>query len=136
MTTLDAVLGILQTAGGSVAGIKSAPPYPPEKAGDFPFFVTYPGRFTSTQQPQGSMTALYDIVCELHVSRKGSLSAEVELLLGFPELIMEALFEACNDNVLAQAGIEGGFSSFQWDDVETRGFTFTVRQVKIVTDFT
>jgi hypothetical protein len=136
MTTLKQALGYLQTAGGAVTGIKAAPDYPPEKAGVYPFFVTYPGRFRSVQQPQGSATTLYDIVCELHVSRKAQLSAEVLLLLSFPEAVIEALFEACNTNILAQAGIEGFFGPLQWDDVETIGFTFTVREVKIITDFT
>lgn len=135
MTTLGEALLALQTAGGAVDGIKSAPDYPPEKAGDFPFFVTYPGRFISTQQPQGSATTLYDIVCELHVSRQQTLSAEVALLLTFPEAIIEALFEACNDTLLAQAGIEGTFGPLEWDDVDTLGFIFTVREVKIITNF-
>lgn len=136
MTTLKDALGYLQTAGGAVVGIKSAPDYPPEKAGDFPFFVTLPGRFASTQITHGSATTLYDIVCELHVSRQAQLSAEILLLLSFPEAIIEALFEACNTNILAHAGIEGFFGPLKWDDVETIGFTFMVRGVKIVTDFT
>lgn len=136
MTTLDGVLGNFQDVGAAISTIKSAPDYPPEKAGAYPFWVVYPGRFTSQQTPQGSATTLYDIVCELHVSRKGSLSAEVELLLSFPETVIEALFEACNTNLLAQDGIEGSFGPLKWDDVETVGFTWVIRQVKIITNFT
>ena len=135
MTTLTDVLLALQTAGGAVDGINSAPDEPPEKAGAFPFFVTYAGRGGSTQQPQGSATTLWDIVSELHVGREGTLPNEMSLLLTFPESIIEALFKACNDNNLAQAGIEITFGPLKWDDTDTIGFTFTVREVKIITDF-
>lgn len=136
MTTLNDVLIALQAAGGAVDGMKSVPTYPPEKAGDFPFYVTYPGRGVSTQGPQGSATTLWDMISELHVASEGTLPSEVALLLTFPESIIEALFEVCNANNLAQSGIEITFGPLQWDDTETIGFTFTVREVKIITDFT
>ena len=136
MTTLDDVILIFAAVGQGLSGIKSAPDYPPEKAGDFPFWVVYPPRFTSTQTPQGSMTTLYDIACGFHIGRKGTLSNEVEFLLGYPETIMESLFEACNANLLAHETIEGTFGPLGWDDTPTIGFLFTIRNVKIVTDFT
>lgn len=136
MPTLDDVLGYLQTAGGGVTGIKSAPDYPPEQAGDFPFFVTYPGAFQGHQGPQGSMTMLYDMVCELHIARQNALPTEVEALLGYPESIAEALFEACNTYALAQNGIEGSFGALGWGDTKTIGFTWVVKEVKIITNFT
>lgn len=136
MTTLTSVLSAIQAAGGAVSGIQSAPDYPPEQPGDFPFFVTYPGRFTGHQGPQGSMTMLYDIVCELHIARQGDLPVEVKALLAYPETIAETLFETCNANVLAQDGIEGTFGPLAWGDVPTLGFVWTIRAVKIVTNFT
>ncbi len=135
MTTLDDVIGIFQTAGAAIDGVKSAPNYPPEKAGDFPFFVSYPALGKSEQKPQGSMTTLYDIMTEFHIAKQGTLSAEVEFLLAYPEVIMEALFKACNDNLLAQAGIEFSFRELNWEDTDTLGFAFTTRAVKIITDF-
>ena len=136
MTTIDDVVGIFAGVGQAISTIKSAPDYPPNQAGAFPFWVVYPGNFTSTQGPQGSMTTLWDIVCQLHVGDKAALSSEVEFLLDYPETIMEALFEACNTNLLAQGEIQGTFGPLKWGDIDTIGFTWTIKQVKIVTDFT
>lgn len=136
MTTLASVLSALQTAGGAVSGIKYAPAYPPEKASDFPFFVTYPTRFSGQQGPQGSMTMLYDITCELHVARKGTLPVEIATLLTYPESMAEILYETCNANILAQDGIEGTFGALRWGDIDTIGFTWILRGVKVVTNFT
>lgn len=135
MTTLDGVLSTIQTAVGSVSGVKYAPDDPPEQPQDFPFVVTYPMRYRGQVNTPEDFRMLYDIAVELHVARR-NLPTAVQTLLGFPETIANAIFSTLITNLYAHDHIEGGFGALRWGDIETLGFTWTIVGVKITTTMT
>ena len=135
MTTLATVLSTLQTAMAGLTGIKYAPDYPPEQASDFPFVVTYPDTYRGVVNTPQDFRMLYDIRVELHIARK-DLYEDVRKLLDYPEIGANALFDALITNSLAHEGIEGEFGALNWGGVDTIGFVWTVKAVKVVTTIT
>lgn len=130
--TLQTLLTGLQGAVGDVTGVKFAPDYPPDSAGDFPFAVTYLERFRVEQNTPQDVRALHTVRVELHVARK-DLPEDVYTLLPFFETVTAAIINYLLTNTYAHAGITGTFGELGWDDTKTIGFLWTIQDVKIVT---
>jgi hypothetical protein len=133
--TLETVVAALQTAVGGLTGIKYAPAYPPEAIGDFPFVVTYPVRYRGETNTPDDFRMLYDIQVELHVGRR-DLPQDFQVLYDYPETAANAIFKALRDNSYAHAGIEGAFGGLGWNDVDTFGWYWLIKEVKIITTIT
>lgn len=133
--TLQTLLSTVQTAVGAVTGVKYAPDYPPDQPGDFPFVVTYLGEFRHVQNTTEDFRSLYNVIVELHVARK-DLPEDVYALLPYMETVTKAIINALLTNNYAYGGtIEGTFGVLNWGEpqVQTLGFRWTVRDVKVLT---
>ncbi len=135
MTTLATVIGLFQSAVGGLTGVNYAPTYPPENAADFPFVVTFVDTYRGEMNTPEDFRMLYTIRVELHVARK-DLPEDVKKLLDYPEIGANAIFKTLKTNVLAHAGIEGAFGKMEWDSVETIGWYWLIKDVKIITTIT
>lgn len=142
--TLEAAIDGVQTAVGAVTGIKSAPANPPESAAEFPFVVTYTRGGTLLLNTHGDYRGLHNIVVELHIARKW-LPEDVATALPFFELVSKKLFGNLKDNDEAYEEIPYTFGALTWGTtedeegnevpVQTIGFTWELREVKVVTTF-
>ena len=132
LSTIKGVVDAVQDAVGAVSGIKGAPDYPTEQAPDFPFVTTYPGKLAAIDGSPEQFSAAWDVTVEFHLARK-DLPTEVKKSLEFSELLLNAIFAALKVGQVAHKGIEGEFTEMVWGDVQTIGYRFTLRSVKVHT---
>lgn len=130
--TLDAAITAIQTAVGAVTGIAYAPANPPDQASAYPFITTFPATFTSRANTPEDFRTLYDIVIELHVSRRDSTQG-IDATLPFSELVLKAIWTVLNNNETASGDISGQFGESSWGGIPTLAFAWTIREVKIIT---
>lgn len=129
--TLATVLRTLVEAVAAVDGVQYAPAVPPEQAADFPFVVVYPGEFTALINTPEDYRMLWDLKVELHIARK-DLPEDVTALLPYAETVTAALLGACVSAAIPVGSITGSFGAMEWAGVQTIGYLWTVRQVKVL----
>ena len=132
----DTVVEFQQTVRKKVSGIKTAPDYPPEKASDFPFLVTYPGDGLLNWDTTEQFIGLHTIVVEFHIARK-DLPFDVQSALVFAESIPNALYAGFKDDSISTPQTFGAisytFGALSWAGQDTVGFRWEVSGVKILT---
>jgi hypothetical protein len=143
MATLDAAAIAMMALVRAIPTIKSAPDYPPEKPGAFPFAVVYPGRGRVDTEVTGAYRNLATLILEVHITRK-NLPLSVETV--FPMLDRLANVLCDPDNVtlsgtvslietgIGSPGIPWVFGELNWAEVETVGYRLdvTVKQENII----
>lgn len=136
LSTIKAVVDAIQDKMATITGIKSAPDYPTEQVSDFPFVTTYPGKLDNahTNSPD-QFNATWNVNVEFHLARK-NLPSEVQTALEFSETMLNALFKCLKDGNVAHGGVEGDFTEMAWGDVQTIGYRFVVKKVKVQTPIT
>ena len=132
LSTIKGVVDAVQDAVGAVSGIKGAPDYPTEQASDFPFVTTYPAKLAAIDGSPEQFSAAWDVNVEFHLARR-NLPSEVQQSLELGEPLLNAIFSALKTGQVAHKGIEGEFTEMVWGDVQTIGYRFVVRGVRVNT---
>lgn len=133
---LQAAIEWVQDQALSLPGIRqgAAPDYMEEKAAKFPFWATWAGEGAWNSESEGMTKGLLSIRVELHVERKHLPSAVKEAMKyveAFPKLI---LADATLGGTVSTSGeIQfSGLVPLGYAGVETIGFRWTIRDVKII----
>jgi hypothetical protein len=121
--SLVTAIAAVQTAAGTITGIKQAPTNPPEQSSMFPFAVCYARTGTETPQSKGWSISLHTLVCELHCQRTVLPLAVAQAL---------PLYEALAAKILTDPTIGGtcqatnqlrySFGQMEYGGVQTIGF--------------
>lgn len=137
MGTQLAVIQAIQDTVITVTGIREAPDYPPEQVSDFPFAVAFPAEGDHNFGVVGERMFLGDIVLEIHVSRV-DLPTAVENSIGFGDTIPDALMAdpTLNGTCDTFEKIHQSFGALNWGEIQTIGYRFTIRNIKIRTNIT
>lgn len=135
MGTQLAVIQAIQDTVITVTGIREAPDYPPEQINDFPFAVAFPAEGVHSFSVPGERLFLGSAILEIHVSR-ADLPTAVENSIGFGDSIPAALMA---DPTLSGTcdtfeDIQQFFGALNWGDIQTIGYRFTIRNIKIRTN--
>jgi len=134
MATLQSAIDEIQTEVRALSGIRSAPDEPPDQMGAYPFAVAYAGKGVWSSQTPETKVGLHDIVIELHVARK-DLARDVTSAMSYSDSIPNAIMLALKDGTFSAietfADIAYEFVGMGWGGVDTLGFRFTVRAVKM-----
>jgi hypothetical protein len=139
MSALITVIGDVKKRIKALPGMGEVDLYPPEKIGQFPFVVIYPGAGSWEYGPAGDRKALYSIVIELHVARK-DLPKDAEAAMKYIESIPNAVMSTDDGDTLATTAFNGlefsGLITLGYADQETLGYRWTMREVKLQTVIT
>jgi hypothetical protein len=137
---IDEIVDELQT----ISGIRRVPDEPPEKTEQFPFAVVYPVNGQYRFGPPPEMRALHNIAIELHVARRDlprDFNKIMELIDTIPKEMWNKLRAGSFSNLdtfggggADAPGITYTFGPLSWGAVETLGVTYTMNDVKILTD--
>ena len=130
--TIEAAVSAVQAIVRAVSGIKGAPDLPPESLSVFPIAICHPGEGEIEIKVAGEMQGLHNLVLEIHAPRK-NLKTDVEALLPYGDSIPAALLD---DTTLGGAvdtfgGIGYRFGALSYNGMDTIGWRFTLRNVKI-----
>lgn len=139
MAIQDAI-GRMKTKIANITGIKGADEYLPEALPTTEnWVVIYPGSTTFIGgQPAGCMTSLYSVVIEIHTPRN-NLPQAIKKVMPYYDDIPNALFDELFDTKFTSTvdtfeSIDcTGLISMSYAGVETVGFRYTVKNVKIIT---
>lgn len=134
------VISRLATKIDAVSGIKGVDEYLPEALPSVEnWVVIYPGEALFIGgAPSGYMTALYSVVIEIHTPRT-VLPHAVKRIVGYfddiPNAIFEDLFNGYINNTVSTIGniTSTGLIAMQYAGIDTIGFRYTVRDIKIQT---
>lgn len=128
----DAVQEIRYVVAG-VVGIRKAFKYPPGKGASRPFAVVYAREGTTTFQP-GFIKWLGEVVIEIHFPAQ-DLARAVEKVAVFVDSVPYALIEQLNDGGYTHLHTFGdigmSFNRWTYGGIETIGYAFVVRGVKV-----
>lgn len=110
------------------AGAKSAPDEVTEKAGQFPFSVTYPGTGEISADDASAGRDLHTVFTEVHLGRNrlgGAISTAKTILVAFGLLLKQnPRLNETVDNLIYP--IRYTFGSMEWGNVPTVGFRFEI----------
>lgn len=136
MALTDVIANIQDTL-GVLTGIRGAPDAPPEQINVFPFIVVYPTGGEWIFGTAGEKKGLHDVVIELHVARK-DLPRDVVTALGYAESIPNAIMKDPTFGGYASTfgSIDYDFGPLGWGGMETIGFKFTIRRLKMMSAIT
>lgn len=143
-STLNTLVEELADAIRAVEGLKNCPPYPGDKAGVWPAIAIFPNTGDSFWNTQGEFRTLHNIIIQFHYPLQ-DLSQAIEESLKYAVSIPNAIFSAFLDLDLTNVDTGGGesgllityrFAGGTWADVDTTGFEFEVREIKIRTTIT
>lgn len=129
--TINAAVLRLQAVVGAVAGVKSAPDYPPDKPAAYPFAIAYMGGgdFNSLRHSERLDRYVGNITLELHVSAQ-NMPSRVAEITPMIELIRDAIAADSRLNNTLSAPISSlnvsPLQGFTYAGVETLGYIFTV----------
>lgn len=133
----EAIKDIQNTISG-IAGIRSAPEYPPEDATAFPFVVAYAGSGEfRTGEPAGMLKYLGSIIVDLHVARK-DLPRDAERAMTYHESIPSDILKdtTLGGNISTCGPVScSGLIAMNYGGQDTLGLRFTVQNVKIQAAF-
>ena len=124
----------------AISGIKGASAYLPEALPAAEnWVVIYPAesRFIGGM-PAEMMTALYSVVIEIHTPRT-NLPAAIKRIMPYysaiPNALFDDLFDGYLNNTVSTFGeiTSSGLISMNYAGIETVGFRYTVRDIKIQT---
>lgn len=107
--TIAGAITNLQTLVGAIAGIRSAPDYPPDNLSTFPVAVAYceSGRFQS--ESYGAYVGFHVLALEIHWKRSAPLRALVETTTPYAESVYEA--------IIADVTLSGAIDSMEPGDI-------------------
>ena len=126
---------------GVLSGVKQAPDYPPEKASAFPFVAVMPWsgelEFGAVSDTGGIKRGLHDIAVEVHINRK-MLPLDVQKAMLYSDSVPNALMAnktlsgtcSCFERITYEMGDMG------WGNIQTLGFRFIIRNIKIESNIT
>ncbi len=131
---IDRMAAVIET----VSGIKGASAYLPEALPSVDnWVVIYPG---DTQfeggNPAGSMTALYNVIIEIHTPR-GVLPHSIKSIMDYfdaiPLAIFDDLFSTLLNTTVSTIGVitSTGLISMNYAGIDTIGFRYVVTGVKL-----
>ncbi len=131
--TLQATVEWIQDQTGALSGIRTAPDFPLEQVGAFPFVVAYMGGGTFEKGEAGGIVERHDFIIELHIARK-DLPRDIEKAVAYVDSIPAAIMadSTLGGTVLQFESIVYEFApEMFWDAVKTIGFRFTVTGAEI-----
>lgn len=124
----------------AISGIKGASDYLPEQLPAVEnWVVTYPGESVFMGGvPAVYMTALYNVVIELHTPRKILPKAVKKVIAYFddiPNALFDDLYDGKLNNTVSTFGdiTSSGLIAMNYAGIDTVGFRYTVRDIKIQT---
>jgi hypothetical protein len=139
MSGLTDIIGDIQLRLKALPGMGDVPFYPQEDAAKFPHITIYPGASQWTFGPAGDKKILYNIVVELHVSRK-NLPDDAKSVYRYVEIVPNALMSSNETDTLANTAFSGisfsGLISMGYGGSDTLGFRWTLQDVKLITAIT
>lgn len=114
---------------GTLTGMRSAPPYPPETAAVFPFAVAYAasGDYTGGSLGKILTRERHSLAAEIHVARR-ELARSVAAAVPYADLLRTALQAdpSLNDEVMVIESLGYRFGPLSWNGIDTIGYTFDV----------
>ena len=127
-TVCEKVASICRTVGG----VRSAPAIPQDGSAVFPLVVVFPGRGVLQTQSGGFMTALHDVVAQVHVARK-DLAADMTALYPLMDKIPQAILSDVTLGGTCQTfdRIDYEMMQMSWAGIETIGVQMTLVGVKL-----
>jgi len=136
-TTVQAAIDLFQVAFDGISGIQSAPADPPDRPDAFPFITTYAIRLRTFTNTPEDFRALWTLRVDLFVGLTG-LPESIQALLTFPETVLNAMHSVIKTNAIPCdiQSVEGEYVSLTWGGIECVGFSYYIRDVKIVTTIT
>ena len=137
------VIARMQTVIEGISGIKGADQYLPEALPTVEnWVVMYPGESEFIPGlPAGYMTALYNVVIEIHTPRN-TLPMAIKRVIGYFDDIPNALYDdRCDGYMNGTVSTIGeitstGLVAMNYAGIDTVGFRYTVRDIKIQTVIT
>lgn len=139
--SLQSVIAQMQTYMLTLDNVLAAPDKPPEQMHLFPFVVTFARRGTWKLAPAETKTGLHTIHIEVHVARVDlpyDVQAAMQYSDSVPELLMSKLLNdnQWNDTIDTFGDIDYEFGVLGWAKINTLGFRFIVKDVKVQTPIT
>lgn len=132
---VKAAVDAIQTGCAGISGVNFGPSMPSEQMEDWPYVTTYPsGVDECTIVPSPKMTVWWDLIVEVHWLRQNLPADMAELLTTFPEAIIGKICYIIQSNNTAFKSIAGKFGGMEWGSIQTIGFQFTIKRLKIQTD--
>ena len=137
MADLKDVIGEIVDELQTISGIRRVPDDPPESNEQFPFAVVYPITGIYRQEMTVNMKGLHSINIELHVSRK-DLPRDFRQIMGLIDTVPLELMKLLKDGGFSYletfGDIEYTFGPLSWAGTDTLGVTYTMTEVKTLTD--
>lgn len=128
----DAILQV-QTIVSGITGINSAPLYPPENVGTFPFCTTHASSGYWGFGPGGGIKGMHTIVIEIHIARK-DLPLDVQVTMPFGDLVAEVLLAdpTLGGTVSTFGRLSYTYGAMAWGELLTIGWRISLEEVKIL----
>src|SRR3972149_3799571 len=113
------------------------PADPPDAPDAFPFITTYPIRLRSVTNTPEDFRTMRTLRVDLFVGLTG-LPEAFQTPLTFPETVLNKIHSVIKTNGIPcdTNSTEGEYVSLVWAGIECVGFSFYIRDVKIVTVIT
>ena len=135
MSVLQNAIIEIQKQIRTLPGIRSAPDSPTPRVDAYPFVVTYLGEGQWSEEPAGMKTGLHVLIVELHVVTKDQprdVTTAMEYAESLPNLLFKRLdIDSWAGTVQTVEAISYTFGALGWGDVDTLGFRFRIRGVKV-----
>jgi hypothetical protein len=92
LTTVDTIAKAVQDVARGLSGMRAAPKYPPEKATDFPFAVSYPSSGELNLRNEALLTNSMTLITEIHLAYR-DLAIAAEQAYPFLERFLKAMLD-------------------------------------------
>ena len=130
LVSVDSIVKAIQTVMLTLPGIENAPDYPPEKAGEFPFVITWVRDGECKWTASGFVTNLPNVVVQIHWAFK-NFATTTEAAYPFLELTLKALFNDVQMSTTISAGsiqtpITYSFGFLGYFGTATLGWEFVI----------
>lgn len=116
----------LQQLLSTITGLRSAPDYPPDKPGTFPFLVVFPASGTFAPVTFDGPEGAHTVIIQIHVARK-DLARDLKDAIPYVEKIAKKLLYQDHSNLNSTVDDIGElrytFGDLEWGGVPTLGYS-------------
>ena len=130
---IETAIQNLQDDMRTIPGMRQAPYVPPDNIQAYPFCTAYPDSFTAKLgQPAQMYTVIYEVVLQLHVTRK-DLPRAYEQSIKYPEAVLSKLLANMTldgvGTVVTEDGptVNGTWQEVVWSDESTPTIAWEIR---------